>query len=316
MPDDTQPGHSAGVQPAARHRRQNTLLSDLRKMAALTALLAAGLVVLLAALYWLAPPPRMNILVMGIDSRPGEGWLARSDSMMLVSVNPDRRYVGMLSIPRDLYLNIPGYGINRINVAHILGEEKLPGGGPELAAQTIEADFHVPVQRTVRLQFDGFVRIIDAAGGVDINVQRRIVDTSYPTINYGITTVVFEKGWQHMDGQRALEYARTRHSDSDFYRAERQQEVLSALIGKLASPLNWGYWPAVAAAFDENVQTDITPWDVLVLAPTLIWVGPGGIDHEEITDTMATGFVTSAGADVLRPHWDLIDPLLDRMYMR
>lgn len=310
--EDTQP--SQLVIPPRRPSRRQRLLADLRKVALLTGALAFGVAILLVAMYRVAPPPRTNILVMGIDSRPGEGWLARSDSMMLVTIDPERMYVGMLSIPRDLYVNIPGYGNNRINVAHILGEEERAGGGPALSARTIEQDFGVPVQRTVRLRFDGFVRIVDAAGGIDINVQRRLVDTSYPTSTYGVTTVVFEKGWQHMDGQRALEYARTRHSDSDFYRAERQQEVLTALMSKLAAPQNWLYWPAESAAIAESLDTNISLWDAIVLAPTVLWVGPSGFDRQEIDDHMATGFVTKAGADVLAPHWDLIKPLIDKMF--
>jgi len=271
---------------------------------------------LLAGLYYIAPPPRTTILVLGLDSRPGEGMVTRSDTLILATVDPYHAYVGMLSIPRDLYVNIPGYGPNRINAAHVFGESAYPGGGRDLAVRTVEENFGVDIHRTVRLNFEAFVAIVDAAGGVTIDVPNLLVDDEYPTPDYGTMVVRFDPGVQHMDGQRALQYARIRHGSSDFQRAERQQQVITALARQLLAPVNWWRLPNVYLAFVQNVETDLTIFDLALMAPTLLWVGPDGIDRQVISREMAIGTTLDNGASVLVPQWGLINPLVDQMFRR
>lgn len=269
---------------------------------------------LMAVLYRLAPPPRTNILILGLDARPEEGMVTRSDTIILATVDPARLYAGMLSIPRDLYVEIPGYGLERINAAHVLGENVRRGGGPELAAETIEQDFQVRVHRTLRVNFRGFVAIVDAAGGITVDVKNHIIDYEYPTEDYGTMVVEFQPGVQHMDGGQALEYARIRHDSSDIFRIERQQQVIAALARQLVWPGNWWRLPDVYLAFVQNVDTNLNILDVAMLAPTLLWVGPDGIDHRVLDNTYVTGTVTETGASVLLPQWDKIQPLLDEMF--
>jgi LCP family protein required for cell wall assembly len=287
----------------------------------LRAVLAGGLFAvlmsaLLAGLYWIAPPPRTTILMLGLDSRPGEGAVTRSDTLILATVDPTHGYVGMLSIPRDLYVNIPGYGESRINAAHIFGESEYPGGGRDLAVRTVEENFGVDIHRTARLNFEAFVALVDAAGGVTIDVPNPISDDTYPTPDYGTMVVEFDAGTQHMDGQRALQYARIRHGSSDFQRAERQQQVIAALARQLAAPRNWWRLPNVYLAFTQNVETDLTILDLAMMAPALVWVGPEGIDRQVIDQEMAVSTTLDNGASVLAPQWGLINPLVDRMFRR
>lgn len=222
---------------------------------------------LMLLVYLVLPPARTDILIVGVDSRAGEGWQTRADSIMLAGVDPARLRVSLLSVPRDLSFEAPGYGWQRINVVHALGEMEEPGGGPRLLAETLASGFGVVPDRFVRLNFDGFVKLIDAVGGLTIDVERRIEDFNYPTDDYGVQTVRFEAGVQHMDGARALMYARTRYADDDYRRAERQQQVVSALFGKLVNPLYWG--PALVT-LNQAVDTNLTLWDLIMLAPSVL----------------------------------------------
>lgn len=266
------------------------------------------------ALYIIVPPPRTTVLILGLDARPEEGMVTRSDSLILATVDPAQQYAGMLSIPRDLYVEIPGYGPDRINTAHVLGESRYQGGGPDLADETVERTFGVRVDRTLRLNFRGFIAIVDAAGGVTIDVENAIIDYEYPTENYDTMVVEFQPGTQHMSGERALQYARTRHGSSDLLRAERQQQVIVALARRLANPANWGHLPDVYVAFTQHVDTNLTIIDVVMMLPTLLWVGPNGIDRHVLDSDYVTGATTEAGASVLELRWEVTQQLLDEMF--
>ncbi len=217
--------------------------------------------------YLVVPPPPMTILVMGLDARAGEGALARTDSVLLVGLQPGRLRVSILSIPRDLFIDVPNYGLQRINAVNVLGEMETLGSGPALLASAVENSFGIGIDRYVRMNFQGFVELIDAVGGVTIEVDRTIVDDAYPTADGGTISIRFDPGTQHMDGERALMYARTRHADDDYRRAERQQQVISALSLKLLNPV---YYPAVITVVSRSVETDLTLVDMLSQAPTVI----------------------------------------------
>ena len=230
--------------------------------------------------------PHTDILVLGVDSRPGDGWVARADSVILVGIDPRRFNLTMMSIPRDLSIDVPGYGLQRINTVNMLGEMEGPGRGPTLTSAGIEQSFGVTPDKYVRLDFNGFVRLIDAVGGVTINVENPISDYAYPTEDGGTIAVEFAAGVQHMEGERALIYARTRHADDDYRRAERQQQVISALLGRLILPFNW---PAVVATLSQAVDTNLNVVDMALLAPPVIINGGRGqhlvIDRDYITAT-------------------------------
>jgi LCP family protein required for cell wall assembly len=270
----------------------------------------AALLLAVLAFVLFVPPAPVNVLVLGLDRRPSETGPSRTDTMILATVNPARPYIGMLSIPRDLWVTIPGRGENRINTAHFFAEAEQPGSGPPAAVQTVSANFGVPVDRWVRIDLAGFVRIIDSVGGIDLDVPAPLIDYEYPTYDYGITTVEFQAGPQHMDGERALAFARIRHGSSDFKRAERQGLVIQAFLRRLLQPAAWPYLPNLVVALQTSVETDLDPLTALRLAPTLVRVGPAGLDRRVIQGDMVRPFTTSAGAAVQMPVWERLNPVL------
>lgn len=228
----------------------------------------AGLILACGGLtlgYLLLPPPPMNILVVGMDSRGNEGAVARTDSIMVINVDADRVKVSVLSIPRGLFVTVPRYGSQMINTANFLGEVENAGTGMALLSQTIQQNFGIEIDGYIRMDFAGFEALIDAVGGVDINVPYIVEDYAYPTHDYGTIQIRFETGWQWMDGERALIYARTRHGDDDYRRAERQQQVLSAFVSRSINPLSWG---SILLAVSQSVETDLSVWDMMMVAPS------------------------------------------------
>ena len=169
---------------------------------------------------------RINILVMGIDRRPGEAFISRTDSMMVISIDPRDDSAAILSIPRDLYVVIPGRGRDRINTAFVYGSAgDNPVGGAALAMTTVEHNLGIPVDHYLLVDFGAVIRGIDALGGIDVNVPYTINDPTFPDMNYGFDPLYIPAGQHHFDGQMALKYARTRHADNDFRRASRQQQT-------------------------------------------------------------------------------------------
>lgn len=263
-------------------------------------------------------PGRMNILVMGMDGRSDNyDRAARTDVLMLIGVNFSDKTAQILSIPRDLWVQIPEVGNNplhenRINTAYELGVlAGYPGGGSAFQAYTISQNFGIRVDRTVVLNFNTFENAIDAVGGVDISVSRPIHDDKYPDDSGGSLVLDIPAGDVHMDGRTALMYARTRHQDSDFGRMRRQQQVVMALRDKLLSPDTLTALPSLAQLLYNSVKTDIS-WDEVGL---LGCVGPR-IDASSITrividSSMVESFKTEAGAQVLRPKMDMIQSALE-----
>jgi LCP family protein required for cell wall assembly len=132
---------------------------------------------------------RVNILLLGTDKRLAEQGPSRTDTMIVVTVDPENKTAGMLSIPRDLWVPIPGHSENRINVAHFLGErDNYPGGGPALAKKTVQYTLGIPIHYYIRVNFEGFEKLIDAIGGIVIDVKTPIHDEKYPDNNYGYVT--------------------------------------------------------------------------------------------------------------------------------
>ena len=187
-----------------------------------------------------------NLLIIGTDERvgyPGEG--VRGDTLIVAHYDTLGRWVNLLSIPRDTQVDLADVGTTKINVAYGQGYARAAAlyrpdtspqqGGMALAAQTVESLLKLPdrgqhVNYIATINFDGFARIIDALGGVTIDVPRAIHDDEYPTPDFGVMTVDFQPGVQHMDGEQALIYARTRHDSSDFDRGARQQQVMRAIV--------------------------------------------------------------------------------------
>ncbi len=290
-------------------------LSPLLLALILLLLVAGGMAVGWYALWQRAATlPRTNILILGIDRRPEQGTVVRSDTMILTTVYPPGPRIALLSIPRDLYVEIPGYGSNRINTAHFWGESEAEGSGPALAMRTVTQNFGVPVHHYVRVDFDAFRAIVDGVGGIDIVVEKPIVDDAYPTDDYGIMHIEIPAGPQHMDGETALRYVRSRHGASDFDRAKRQQQVLLALAHRLLEPEVWPHLSIIYRVVMDNVDTDLTAQDLLLLAPTLYRVGADGIEHRVIDCEMTEPWTTPTGSEVLLPRWEAINPLVQELF--
>jgi polyisoprenyl-teichoic acid--peptidoglycan teichoic acid transferase len=234
---------------------------------------------------------RLTVLVLGLDKRPGEiGTGFRTDTMILLSVDPATRSIGMLSIPRDLYVPIPGQSdMQRINSAYVLGELNRPGGGPKLAMDTIQYNFGIPIHHYVVVSFDAVIGMVDAVGGIDVNVPETIDDPEYPDMNYGFDPLYIQAGPVHMDGQLALKYARTRHQGTDYDRAARQQQVLLALRQKAVKPEVLGNLVGQAGALwdrlSKGVITDFTFDQALSLGWYLKDIPAGSIKRGTVEDT-------------------------------
>jgi len=212
----------------------------------------------------------ITVLMLGVDRRPGETFPARADTVIVARIEPERRRIALLSLPRDLVVPIPGWGWSRINAASVYGElNPALGGGIALMRRTVGELFHVPIDYVVTVDFSGFVGAVDAIGGVTIDVPVELYDPEYPTMDYGYTVAHFLPGVQHMDGARALMYARTRHMDSDWERMKRQQAVILAAMGQVRAQNIPGRLESIAAltaALRGFVTTDIPETQMLGLA--------------------------------------------------
>jgi LCP family protein required for cell wall assembly len=251
-------------QPLHRNRRKHGCL----KWLLIASVAMMILVMMCGALtlgYFMLPPPPIVILVVGMDSRGNEGAVARTDSIMVVHIDADRVMVSTLSIPRGLFVNVLNYGSQMINTANFLGEVENAGTGMALLSQTIEQNFGIEIDGYIRMDFTGFVDMIDAVDGVEITVEHVIEDYAYPTDDYGTIQVRFEPGLQWMNGERALIYARTRHGDDDYRRVERQQQIVSSFVSRLINPLTW---EKILTVLNQSVETDLSFWDIMMIAPT------------------------------------------------
>jgi LCP family protein required for cell wall assembly len=218
-----------------------------------------------------SPSGRMNILLLGVDQRPDEasadnGDPGRTDSMVFISVDFEAQTAVMVSIPRDGFVVIPGHGNDRINAAYTYGELDQHGKGPALAKQTVSQLFGLPVDRYVLVDIHSTEQLIDKVGGVWIDNPTRLVDYDYPTDDYGTTTIDIPGGGQLMDGQTAVEYARTRHPDSDYGRQSRQQQVLMAIRDRALQVDIVPKLPTLLPDMLNLAHTDLSPVEVLQLA--------------------------------------------------
>ncbi|MCL5273907.1 MAG: LCP family protein [Chloroflexi bacterium] len=208
---------------------------------------------------------RVNVLVTGIDQRIGEKDPGRTDTMIILTLDPVTLQAGILSVPRDLWVPIPGYDNGRINTANFLGDAyNYPGGGSELARKTVEQLLGIPINFYVRVNFSAFEDFVDQIGGVTVDVPLDIYDPEYPTSDYGTEVFSITKGIHNMDGATALKFARTRHSlvNGDFDRARDQQLVLLAVKDKVSDPKVFlsllASAPQLIEKLNQSVKTDLT----------------------------------------------------------
>lgn len=265
---------------------------------------------------------RVNILLMGTDDgRTCDSGVPRTDTLILVSLDTEAKKAFMVSIPRDLWVEIPGRGINgipteqRINTAYTFGEiNRFPGGGVKLVRDTIEKNFGQPIHYYAMVNFDGLREIVDLLGGVDVEVKERLYDNEYPTDDCGIRTIDFKPGTHHMSGEDALAYARSRHSTSDFDRGSRQQQVLLALRRRALQPDVLPKLPALASQIRGLVKTDMSLIEMLALANVAKDIDPANIERRAIDVDMVSLWVRPDGAQVLLPDRGKIRLLFDQVF--
>ncbi len=208
---------------------------------------------------------RINILLLGVDRRPEEiNSPTRTDTMLIVTIDPYSKTAGILSIPRDLWVPIPlsdsDMKYDRINTAYFFGDlHKYPGGGPALAEKAIEYSLPgVNIHYYAVVDFEGFARIIDTLGGITVYLDGPLVDHQYPTPDYGVMTVYIPAGEQHLDGEETLWYARSRYQGGDIGRMKRQQQILLAMREKILQLNILPKLPQLASQFADVVKTDLS----------------------------------------------------------
>ncbi|MFC5404569.1 LCP family protein [Cohnella soli] len=202
---------------------------------------------------------RVNVLLMGGDERGlRKGEVARSDSMLVVSFDPASKKIHLFSVLRDTYVDIPGHKSNRVNTA-------ITFGGPELAMKTIGNMTGLDIQYYVYVDFQGFIKLVDALGGIDFYVEK---DMKYSDAADGhVYDIDLKKGQQHLDGEHALQYVRFRHDKmSDFTRTERQRDFLKAVANKLQTGWNLIKLPDILGEVTPFMESNMSAMDMLKLA--------------------------------------------------
>jgi LCP family protein required for cell wall assembly len=240
----------------------------------------------------------INLMVLGVDRRENGGD-QNADVIIIAHIDLITQKVAAVSIPRDLLVEIPGIGPDKINSAYNYGIKSDPQSkvaGVVMMRDTIESVFGVMIDGYIMVDFGGFTDVIDAMGGVVIDVPTEIVDDQYPTDDYGTEVIRFMPGRQFMDGDRALKYVRTRHQDSDDGRRARQLQVLHALFDKAKSfdSLTNGF--DIITALGGSVQTSFYLDQQLTLAQIGYAMNDEDIQLSSLTAPLIWGGYTDSGA--------------------
>ena len=263
---------------------------------------------------------RFTILVMGLDRRPGESGLQyRTDTMMLVSLDPQTNSVGILSIPRDLYVSVPGYAtLQRINTPMVLGELQCEGCGPNLAMQTAQNNLGIRVNEFIAVDFSAFINFVDLIGGIDVTTTYTINDPAYPNMYYGYDPFYLVAGDHHLDGVTALKFARTRHGSSDFERALRQQEVLYAIRDKILQPGTLANLiiqsPTLYLQFQESFISGLSLDQLIQLTLYVKDIPKENIYTGVIDQRYVSNYMTPEGAAVLIPNRSALPSLMIEVF--
>jgi LCP family protein required for cell wall assembly len=272
-----------------------------------------------------APPPAViydgpdavTFLLIGSDKRPGSSY--RTDTMIIVILRPRDDQVSLISIPRDLWVYIPEWEMQRINTAYQHGElSGYPGGGPGLLKDTIAYNLGLQIDHTAMVDFDGFRQIVDTLGGIDVPIacaytDWRLIDPSFDPENednwYLYTTPT---GVVHMDGDLALWYARSRSKSNDFDRGRRQQEVIRSIYSRALSTDMLSKIPQLYANLNALVATDLGLGDILKLASLAPQFGAADIRSYYIRPPVVSSWITPGGAYVLLPDQAALSALIQQ----
>jgi polyisoprenyl-teichoic acid--peptidoglycan teichoic acid transferase len=256
----------------------------------------------------------MHLLLIGIDS--ARNLRAQNTDVIIVAVvNKDTKQVSLLSIPRDLWVYIPTYGWSRINVAHRYGYARnYPGGGPGLLAETIRVNLGLPTDHWARVDFEGFARVVDELGGVQMTVACPVNLRYKPPTSEEEEEMILEPGVYDMDGALALRYVRTRRGGSDFDRARRQHQFLKAMWQQTKSPGIILKIPGLWSALRDSFETDLDLGGVLELAPIALDLQPQRIRSRYIDSRHTTDWTNADGWQVLLPRHDRIQQVVTSLY--
>ncbi|HPS33254.1 MAG TPA: LCP family protein [Anaerolineaceae bacterium] len=259
---------------------------------------------------------RVNVLIMGLDSRDLEETAPRTDSMILFTMDPVNLTAGMISIPRDLWVKIHGADYGKINTAYSIGEAyKLPGGGPALAAKTVEDLLGVPIQYYAQLDFEAFIKFVDHIDGVKINVPERIqLDVVGTKLSMWL-----DPGVVTLPGQWALAYVRARGTaGGDFDRAQRQQQVILAIRDRV---LDFNMMPTLISKSGEiyadlstGIRTNLAPDEVIKLGIKVLDIPRESIQQAVIDGKYVNFGRSPDGLEILRPIPDKIRELRDEIF--
>ena len=259
----------------------------------------------------LSPNHTLNFLLLGSDSRGGSSF--RTDVVMIVMVDLEENLVTLVSIPRDLYVYIPGWTMNRVNTAYLHGETTgYPGGGMALIKDTIRYNLGIRIDHVALVDFDGFRRIVDTAGGIDVPLVCSF--TEWALIDPSVS-IELESNWElitigpgvvHMDGDMALWYSRARARSSDFDRGRRQQEVIRALFDAAVDTSMILEIPNLYEDFTDTITTDVSLQTVLSLVSFGLELDEAEIRSYYIGDALTWGWMTPGGASVLLPNSEAI----------
>jgi len=260
---------------------------------------------------------RVTILVMGLDYRDWEGeGPSRTDTMMLLTMDPVSRTAGMLSIPRDLWVNVPGFDYGKINTAYFLGEMyNLPGGGPGLAIQSVQNLLGVDINYYAQIDFSAFENFIDQIGGIEVDVPYELtVDPIGPG-----NTVTLPEGPQQLDGPTALAYARNRETfGGDFDRADRQQQVIMAIFDKITSlgtlPKMITNAPTIYNNLRYGIHTNLSIKEAVSLAWTVAQIPQENIKRGMIGPNETTRTFSPDGMDILLPDMEAVRAVRDDVF--
>jgi polyisoprenyl-teichoic acid--peptidoglycan teichoic acid transferase len=255
------------------------------------------------------PDHRLTFLLMGIGGEGHDG-AQLTDTLLMASVDLENKKIGVVGIPRDLAFPLGSGRFMKINAVNAYAEQNHPGEGAREAGKALQELFGVRIDHVIRIDFKGFEEFIDALGGVDIVVERSFIDTEYPTEDFKWKTISFEKGKQRMDGKTALIFVRSRHGNNgegtDFARSRRQQLITLAVREKLLSRGILGRPDRIVKLYESvagNIQSDLTAWDMVKLAPLAQGFSKDSIVTSVLTDEPSGELVAAnvGGAFMLFP---------------
>lgn len=262
--------------------------------------------------------PQINILLLGLDNRwEVQHTSFRTDTIMIASLDPENHEGMLFSIPRDLYVEVPGHGKRRINLVHVLGETQgYPGGGPALLIETIRQDFGIPLHGYVMMDLQGFKGIVDLLGGVDIYVEKEIWDHRYPDDRGGEITIHIPAGQQHMDSEQLLRYCRSRYTTDDFDRVRRQQKAVMALGQRFLSLHMLPRLPELLRTMSDTFHTDLEPGEIVHLAQVASQVDPSDVRFVVMDRSLLDPSQRQPGDEpsLLYPDWDKIHALVEEAF--